>query len=87
MMMTMLSSFRIKINAICYYSNFDTIHDFSLMVNCDHLILNSTSTIGWWAGYLNKNPNKKIIVPKQNRLVGSNYVKGEQYYSKEFIQI
>lgn len=77
----------IKIIGPCYYSNFDIIRDFSLMVKCDHLILNSTTTIGWWAGYLNKNPNKKIIVPKQSRLVGSNYVKGEHYYSKEFIQI
>ena len=77
----------IKLNGNSYYSKCDTIRDFSLMVNCDHLILNSTSTIGWWAGYLNKNPNKKIIVPKQSRLVGSNYVKGEHYYSKEFIQI
>jgi hypothetical protein len=77
----------LKINGTCYYSKNDTIHDFSLMVNCDHLILNSTSTIGWWAGYLNKNPNKKIIVPKQGVYVTGEYIKGETFYSKQFIQI
>ena len=71
----------------CYYSNNDTIHDFSLMVNCDHLILCSTSTIGWWAGYLNNNPNKKIIVPKQGKYITGEYIKGDTFYSKEFIQI
>ena len=36
---------------------------FKLFTTCDHAILNSTSTLGWWGSYLIKNPNKKVIVP------------------------
>lgn len=38
-----------------------TIIDFGMLKNCDHAILTTSSTFGWWSGYLNKNPNKKII--------------------------
>ena len=48
---------------IYYSENHDTIHDFAIMTKCDHLIANSASTIVWWTGYLNKNPNKRIVVP------------------------
>jgi hypothetical protein len=51
-------------STIIYSENNDTIQDFGIMTLCDHLILNSSSTLGWWAAYLNKNLNKKIIVPK-----------------------
>ena len=40
------------------------IDSFKLFTTCDHAILNSTSTFGWWAAYLIKNPNKKVIVPE-----------------------
>jgi hypothetical protein len=50
---------------VVYSEGNDTIHDFALMVHCDHLILNSSSSIGWWAGYLNYGAkNKKVIVGK-----------------------
>jgi UDP-N-acetylglucosamine 2-epimerase (non-hydrolysing) len=39
------------------------IDSFKLFTTCDHAILNSTSTLGWWSSYLIKNPNKKVIVP------------------------
>ena len=42
-----------------------TIDDFCLMQLCDHSILSPTSTFGWWVGFLNNDPNKKIIVPKK----------------------
>lgn len=42
----------------------NTILEFGIMSKCDHLIMTSGSTFTWWAGYINKNPNKKIIVPK-----------------------
>jgi hypothetical protein len=41
----------------------DTIKDLAIMSKCDHMILTSKSTLGWWGAYLNKNPSKKIVVP------------------------
>ena len=38
--------------------------DFSLMMLCDHNITCHLTTFGWWAAYLNPNPNKTIIAPK-----------------------
>lgn len=46
-----------------YSENHTTIQDYSIMVNCDHFIINSLSTIAWWAAYQNKNEKKRICVP------------------------
>jgi len=41
----------------------DSIKDLAIMTKCDHMILTTKSTLGWWGAYLNKNPQKKIVVP------------------------
>jgi hypothetical protein len=62
----------------------DTIRELSIMTNCDHMILTTKSTLGWWGAYLNKNKDKKIIVPKE--YIGPEY-NSETLWPKEFTQM
>jgi Glycosyl transferase family 11 len=62
----------------------DTIKEFSVMTKCDKLILTSRSTLGWWAGYLNKNPDKAIYVPRT--VIGPPY-DPDFLWPDEFIQV
>jgi hypothetical protein len=52
-----------NINNSHYCETNSTIKDLAIMTQCDHMILTTKSTLGWWGAYLNKNPNKKIVVP------------------------
>jgi len=42
----------------------DEVADLTYMATCEHHIC-SASTYSWWGAWLNQNPNKRIIMPKQ----------------------
>jgi len=42
----------------------DPVSDFSRIMLCDHNILSHISSFGWWAAYLNRNPNRITVAPE-----------------------
>ena len=38
--------------------------DFAIMKKCDHHICSHMTSFGYWAAFLNNNPEKKVIAPK-----------------------
>lgn len=64
-----------------------TIIDFGMLKECDHMILTTSSTFGWWAGYLNRNRNKKIICSKTIEYSIQPNKDWEKFWPDNFIKI
>lgn len=61
-----------------------TLVDYSMIINCDHNIISPLSTFGWWAAYLNPNPNKKVLAPRNYHLDRDDVDHRKGFYPKEF---
>jgi len=64
-----------------YFSGRNKFVDFSVLSFCDHNILTAGS-FSWWAGYLNKNPNKIVVGMKP--LFNRNVERTRQYDEKDY---
>jgi len=51
------------------------IQDFAIMKNCDHNLTTHMTSFGWWAAFLNENPNKIVIAPKNYTIPDDGRVK------------
>jgi hypothetical protein len=64
----------------------DPIADFTRIMLCHHNILSPASSFGWWAAYLNPNPNKIVLCPQDYHLDNSTQLR-DGFYPKEWIQL
>jgi hypothetical protein len=64
----------------------DTIRELCIIKNCDHAIGYEYSTFFWWGAYLNKNINKRIIVPKKLSPGGTPF-NPDVFWSDDFIKV
>lgn len=56
-----------------------TLDDFFIMKECKHIIM-ANSSYSWWAAWLNANPNKIVIYPKDKQSI-------TDFYPKEWIMV
>ena len=77
----------VKKTNVVFSENESFIHDFAILSHCDHIILNSHSTFGWWASYINYYNNPcKIIVPT-GYYIREIPCDWSTYWPEEFIKI
>lgn len=72
----------------CTFISLQDYEDFILMSFCKDNII-SNSTFSWWAAYLNKNQNKKVICPDYKKWFGPGYLhlNNIDLYPENWIQI
>ena len=57
-----------------------------LMSLCHHNII-ANSSFSWWGAYLNNNPNKKVVCPKQWFGVNYSHYNTDDLRPAEWIQV
>lgn len=62
----------------------EQIDDYCRIMSCDHNILSHASSFGWWAAYVNPNPNKIVVAPEWYH-PDEPTLKREKFYPKNYI--
>ena len=62
----------------------EQIDDYCRIMSCDHNILSHASSFGWWAAYVNPNPNKIVVAPEWYH-PDEPSLKRENFYPKNYI--
>ena len=62
----------------------DQIDDYARIMSCDHNILSHASSFGWWAAYVNPNPNKIVVAPEWYH-PDEPTLKREKFYPNSYI--
>lgn len=63
----------------------DSFEDFCLIRQCDHNIISPVSSFGWWAAYLNPNPNRQVLAPDKYDPSDQSVKHREGFYPSDWI--